>query len=509
MKYLSILNDFWRHHPAVLYACAVLIGTAAALYSINLGLMCCAMLFFILPPLIAPHSQSRYRLFLAMALGFASFAFASTRYTFPNPIPSQPGIADIKIHAIQAAKTPFGSVWNYQGTLTSFVQNDQEIARNLPVFLSLSADAQQVRPHADIHYRFPARLKQTSYGKYAIKPIGKPEWIIHDKLYGLAEWRFSAKAKVQKHIQEAIRNPHVASFLSGIATGEFDDRLLAAELSRFGLQHLMAISGLHFSILSALCAFSISLFFSRPTAALVTLCLMSGYFLFLGASPSVTRAWVALLVGMTSLFIERHHSAINALGIATLFIVLWDPLVLEGIGFQFSFAITAGILLGFASCDAWLQRIFSKRPLKIVMKADKWDQHGYCILHFLRQSLALCLAVNSVALPLTLYHFHKFPAMSLVYNLFIPVLVSVSLMLLAVSCTLSLIIPWLGLQLHAINEAYTQFVLNFAFHLPKSFDWTWETHAVSKEVLLGYLLIIFCLGILAHRKKEAETIIGA
>lgn len=502
MKHLSTLNDFWRHHPAAIYAFAVLIGSGAALYSLHIGFLSAALLFLIFPPLMSSHTQHRYRLALALLLGFACFAFASSRYTFPETTNSQPGIADMKIHSVRAAKTPFGQVWSYQGTLVSFVQNNQEIARNLPVLLSLPTDSLTTRPQSDIRYQFPARLAKTAYGKFVVKPINKANWTEKELLYDLGEWRFTAKGKVQKHIQQAIQNPHVASFLSGIATGEFDDRLLAAELSRFGLQHLMAISGLHFSILSALLLFFLSLFLSKETAAFLTLCLMSTYFLFLGASPSVTRAWIAIFIGMGSLFVERHHSAINALAIATLVVVLWDPLVLEGIGFQFSFAITAAILLGFTVYDEWLQRIFAKRPLKLIMKADKWDQHGYCFLFFFRQSLALCLAVNSVALPLTLYHFHKFPAMSLVYNLFIPVLVSVSLILLVFACTFSLAIPWLGLQLHAINETYTQFVLNFAFRLPKSFDWTWETTAISKEILLGYLLLIFFLGILMKNKKD-------
>lgn len=501
MKYL---NEFWRFHPAALYAIAVLIASGAALYSLNIWWLCCVLLCFILPPLAEKHPQNRYRLLLALTLALVSYAFTSTRYTFPASITNQPGIARLSLHSIQTTKTPFGSVWYYKGILHSFIQNEKETVKNLPITISLPINTSELRPVADVLYQIPARLKQTVHGKYVIKPIPKATWSPLETLYGLAEWRFAAKTKLQQHIQHAIQDYHVASFLSGIATGAFDDRLLATELGRFGLQHLMAISGLHFSILSALCMFTICIFCSRQTAALLTLCCMSGYFIFLGASPSVTRAWIALLIGITSLFMERHHSAINALGIAALVVILCEPLLLEDIGFQFSFATTAGILLGFSTWDGILQRLFAKRNLNIIIKADRWDQHGYCLIHLLRQSLALCLAVNSVALPLTLYHFHTFPWMSLVYNLFIPFLVSISLLLLVSACALYLIFPWLGMQLHAINESYTQFVLNFAFRLPKSFDWTLETNAISKDILLAYLLVVFSLSMLFHKQQDFE-----
>jgi competence protein ComEC len=443
---------------------------------------------------------------LALILGVATFFLASTRHRVPEEISSQLGTADVDFSSVQVGKTPFGIVWKYKGWLYSFIQNGQVVVRNIPIIVSLPIEAPNSHLDADSRYLVSARLTKTIHGKYVIKPEKNSSWIAKKQIFSLAEWRFSAKGIVKTHIQESIKNPHISAFLSGIATGEFDDRLLASELSRFGLQHLMAISGLHFSILSTLIAFSLTLLFSRQTAAVVTMALMSAYFIFLGVSPSVTRAWIAIIIGMAGFFFHRRHSALNALGLAALVLILYDPFVIEEIGFQFSFGITAAILIGFSPCDAFLQRLFTKRDLTIVAKADGWDRHAYCFLHWLRQSFALGLAVNSVALPLTLYHFHKFPLMSLVYNLFIPVLVSVSLSLLVFACFFHLMIPEIGKFLHGFNEAFTQFVLNFAFHLPKSFDWIWQVHDISYELIVCYLLALFCLGIFLNKWEEESLI---
>ncbi len=56
--------------------------------------------------------------------------------------------------------------------------------------------------------------------------------------------------------------------------------------------------------------------------------------------------------------------------------------------------------------------------------------------------------------------------MGLVYNLFFPLLMSLSMLLLVAGLLISIIFPWLAIEIHALNEQYTQYLLNFAFNLP-------------------------------------------
>src|SRR5262249_55475973 len=156
--------------------------------------------------------------------------------------------------------------------------------------------------------------------------------------------------------------------------------------------------------------------------------------------------------------------------IALLAILLFDPLMAKGIGFQFSFATTAAILLLFSSCDVAMQMIFNKRPLSQITKMDRTNQHGYFLLSTIRQGLALTLAVNLVALPMTLFYFHKFPWMSLIYNLFFPFLVSVSMLLLIIGTLSQLLFSPLGEWVHACNNVYTHYMLNYTYNMPTSVD---------------------------------------
>lgn len=497
------MADVWSFYPAAFYAFAVLLGSSLALYIIPFYFIFPALLLIVFPLFTPAFKSAGLRIALALTLGTVSFFLASVRYEFPDASAVKTGIAEIELKSVKLMKTPFGTIWNYNGTLKSFFHDGESVARDIPILLSLPFENTGLRPPANFLYELPAHLKTTAAGKYVINPLKNQKWIQKEELYNLAEWRFRTKAAVQKHVQDSIKDPHVGSFLSGIATGEFDDRILSYELGRFGLQHLMAISGLHFSILSTFIALFLGMFFSRKTAAIGVIGIMSGYFIFLGPSASVTRAWIAIVIALTSLFMQRRSSGLNALGIGALLILLWDPLVIEELGFQFSFGITASILLWFSPCDKFLQWIFAKRKLNDVTKMDSWDQHGYCLLYFLRQSLALSLAVNIVALPLTLYHFHTFPMMGLVYNLFFPAMVSLSLVLLAVGCSIAVISPWLAAHIHAVNETYTQFLLNFAFNLPKSFDFSWKMDSIPPEALMLYLLFVLGLGLfLKHRVRD-------
>lgn len=504
---MTAFADLWRFYPAALYAFAVLLGSSVALYSEHSYFLLFSLTILALPLITSSLQSAQLRIVLALILALASFYMTSTRYLFPIENTAKTGIADIEMTSVRLMKTPFGFVWNYKGTLKSFIHHEQVIAKDIPILVSIPFEKASPRPPAHYRYELPARLKTSENGKYVITPVKNAKWHTKNELHNLAEWRFSAKAAVQKHVQESIKDHHVGAFLSGIATGEFDDRILSHELGRFGLQHLMAISGLHFSILSTFIALVLGVFFSRKTAAIITIVVMSAYFVFLGASASVTRAWIAIIIALASLFIQRRSSGFNALGIGALALLLWDPLIIEELGFQFSFGITASILLWFSPCEKLLQQIFAKRRLNDVTKMDSWDQHGYCLLYFLRQSLALSLAVNIAALPLTLYHFHVFPLMGLVYNLFFPVLVSLSLVLLTTACCFSLIFPWLASQIHALNEYYTQFVLNFAFNLPKTFDYTWRVESIPIEGLMIYLAAVLIGGLFLSKRSHNEELI--
>ncbi|MBA3817145.1 MAG: ComEC/Rec2 family competence protein [Parachlamydiaceae bacterium] len=495
-------SNCWSGCPALLYGLTMFFGASLAIFDIHwlLVFLFAGLLLFPIIYISSMRNEVILRIFLAAALGLLSFTFTTHEYQIPRFNESWlNGKAQVTFSSVTHSKTSFGLLWTYKGTLHSFSEinsyRENSIAKNLPFTLSIPAKNNVARPSANYQYILQTRLKEVIPGNYSLSLSKGASWDPKKNVWAFAEWRFNAKTYLRQVIYSAIKDPHAAAFLGGLATGSMDDHQLSFELGRFGLQHLMAISGLHFAILASIAGFLLQLIFPHKISAFLLITLLSAYFLFLGPSPSVIRAWVSITVALMGTVLSKRSNGLNSLGVSLIVMTLIDPFALQNIGFQFSFAVTTAILVWFAPCEKMCQRFFAKRTLSELAEMGGFSQHGYCLLYFLRQALALAIAVNLVAFPMTLFHFHKFPLMSLIYNLFFPFLMSLSMLLLATGLFVSTIFPWLSDQIHAMNEYFTQFLLSFAFNLPKSFDVAFRMDEIHKEGLAIYLMLILALGL--------------
>lgn len=475
-----------------MYGLACLLGASLALNMITWP-VCALGLLFLLPLTLSGTTTVRFGLALCCCCVNYYLTLSSHQFPSPNDF-GKTGTAELVLNSVSTSTTPFGKVWKYKGTLVHFINAKGEtVAKNIPIRLTIPSEQQ--RPLAGFRYFIKAKLKETSPSQYGLTIPKQTTWEPIEQSWNPAEWRYKAKTALQEKIKSSIKDKHVAAFLSGMATGEMDDLPLANELGRFGLQHLMAISGLHFSILASIIALPLCLLFSIRKVAVCLILLLSAYFFFLGSSPSVLRAWISLVVALGGTLLCRQSSGLNSLGLGLLVICLWDPTLIRNIGFQFSFGITAAILIWFAPCDLLMQKLLMKRSLSQMASLHTVEQHAYCLLCFLRQTLALALAVNLIALPMTLYHFHQFPLLGFVYNLFFPFLITLSMLLLLAACCLHPVLPWVGEILHKINEHYTGFLLNFTFNLPKTFDSVFRINNIQHDLLIYYIIIIYVTGI--------------
>lgn len=499
--------QFWQRYPALLHGLAAFLGCSIGLHHHLCSWI--SVFFVVLSCLIVKNREIFTRLIFAIVLGISVFSFVKFSYQFPE-ISSQglKGTAIVKIKSVSSIKKHYGKIWLYHGILESFIPDASSltIAKEVPVTIALQNNENVIRPPATGSYQVSGTLRSHDSFHYSLQVAKTELWYPIMGTWSLAEWRFGLKQHLKKYLHRHIKNAQAVTFLQGIATGEFDDRVLSFEFSRFGLQHIMAISGFHFAIVASILSGTLRLFFSKRKSTCLLIFLLSSYFLFLGCSASIMRAWLAILIALCGFLIEKKTSGINALGAGLIFLILFDPLMSQNLGFQFSFATTASILLLFPTCDAGLQKLFAKRSLGQAVTMPIIDQHGYCLLVFLRQGLALTIAVNLIAMPITLFYFQKFPLMSLLYNLFFPFLVSFSMLLLLMALPFSFLIPAFANALHALNSAYTQFILNFTYHMPMTVDVCIRMNGFPAEWLIAYLIVIFSLGIfLKHYLEERQA----
>lgn len=480
--YLEKMEFFWRKAPALLYGLAFLLGCGWALTEA----------LFLLVPIgaLALSFSTPWRHGAALALFLAAIAYVKGLYIFPegnlDPIREE-GI--FSIDSLSFKKTHFGTFWVYKGTLKRFAE-----FRNVPVAISIPNRSDYHRPPAECDYCVQGTLKRVSSHQFQFKWDGSTPWKRVPDTASWAEKRYQAKQIVSALIHRHISNPRSATLLAGLATGDFDDTHMQYQFGRFGLQHIMAISGFHFSILAAFFSFTLQLFFERKWSSSLLIAILSTYFLFLGTAPSILRAWISILIVLGGYLFEKKGNGLNSLGVGLLAVLIYNPLYVLSLGFQFSFAATAAIFLLYPPCEDLLALCLQKRNLQRALKMSLLDQHGFILLTWLRKGLALTLAVNLVALPMMLFYFQKFPLLSLFYNLFFPFLISVAMLLLL----LGMLCPWI----HPLNSWFTEKVLDLTYNMPKSFDYTIWWSDLEAEWVVVWVTGIFFLGVLSIKNRE-------
>jgi competence protein ComEC len=186
-------------------------------------------------------------------------------------------------------------------------------------------------------------------------------------------------------------------------------------LTRGGVSHLFAISGMQLTLLG-LALYALGLTFYRrstrlllaaPPAHVLPLLIapfLILYLLWTGVGVSILRALLMALAGSTLFLLRRKADTLQILYFAALAILLCQPLALFTPSFQLSFAALAGILCGY--------KIWS--PL--IAERSKAVQ-------YLAALFFSTLAATLATLPLVIYHFHLIAPGGVITNLFaIPIL---------------------------------------------------------------------------------------
>lgn len=246
-------------------------------------------------------------------------------------------------------------------------------------------------------------------------------------------------AVVSRHSSDFARDRFVSSGLAEKHVSVLDAMLLgnrkALDLDqkqRFrgaGVQHLLALSGLHLGIFIALLSYLYlrKARFSRWRwpALWSTLILLWGYCLIAGMPQSLLRAMLMATLYYVSLFSEGGSEGGVNLANTLLIMLLIDPAALFDIGTQLSFSAVAALI--------WLYPSLRTIVPDTAWGESRWMALGRAMWSLLMVSVAAWLGT----LPLCLFYFHQFqPWQPLVSVALVPmttILLYAALFLLLVS----------------------------------------------------------------------------
>ena len=201
-----------------------------------------------------------------------------------------------------------------------------------------------------------------------------------------------------------------AGVLSAMLLGDKD--LLSEEVETLyrqnGISHILAISGLHISLLCmglyrALRKFTLPV----KIATGITICFLCFYIVFTGASTSSLRAGVMCLVMLGSKLFRRSYDLLSSLSLAAIVVTALRPTEFSSAGFLLSF----GAVLGVAVAQEVEHAILEARE----EKAFLWNV-------FLFGGMIQCMT-----LPISLWFFYELSPYSILLNLIVIPLVALLL----------------------------------------------------------------------------------
>lgn len=487
---------FWQRHPALLCGIFAYLGCYLALSPSWLLLI--PLPFF----LLQLFNKNAFSLLL-IALSFSCGAYFFTLYSIRLPEPQEEmvtGTARIEITDLSQA-VRFGTpYWKLRIKIHSLSN-----VRN--VLCTATWKDFYSKPDPRFLYEVKGTLKRVGGTHFIFSASRGAVWKKTEKTFmssfSLVDTRLFAKMHLKTYLRGHLPPGEARTFLEGLLMGEFHDQILADGLQRAGLSHIVVVSGFHFSLIAAFFGLILRFFFSWRASLFILFIITSAYFLFIGMTPSVARAWISVSVLLIGKLLQREANGLNSLGIGLFALIIYEPLFAPHIGFQLSFLATGAILLFYPLIDQYLIQIFPKRSASSVLHLTLLNQCGHLLFVFFRKSWALLFAVHLVTLPLILYLFHTFPLLSIFYNLFFPFLTAIAMSFLCLACLLCWF-PMLSQAMFYLSHSITDGALFFVVNAPRALEKNIMVASVPEWLVVTYLSLCVYLGVILYERKYDE-----
>lgn len=289
-------------------------------------------------------------------------------------------------------------------------KGDALLISGTPTRIAPSKNRELPPPYASFYHPSMHRhvLKQIDRDFIYLQPVCKNrQWV-----RVIREW---CSQIFEKQLQDTTARGVVAALLWGEKDGLNPD--LQKAYAQTGTIHVLAISGLHVTMLYLLMKTIFRFVFSRIGYWILPE-LLSLLFIWLYAglcdfTPPIVRATIMITMARLGLLMGRGSNSYNGLIVSAFGLLLWNPLLLFNCGFQLSYSATLGIL--------YLQPFIHR----LTTLKNYWLQKIWT-------ATTLSIAAQLSTLPLILFYFKQFPLYFIIANwLVIPAIFAILMLSLA------------------------------------------------------------------------------
>jgi len=298
-------------------------------------------------------------------------------------------------------------------------------------------------------------------------------------------WR-DLPAVWRHHLSEVLDNAFpddMAGFAKALLLGDRSDLdyEIYTNFKVSGISHIIAVSGLHVSILFGLIRLLTAK--RRLLGAMLGIPVILCFAAIVGFTPSVTRAAVMQIMVTVAYLFDREYDGPTSLSFAALVMLVWEPLMISSISFQMSFACIAGIQL-------------MAEPLKVWMTKDRAWGRWKRFFNGVASGIAVTLSATAQTMPLSAVYFGTVSLVGILTNLmtlWVLTFVFYGILLVCLAGSFSLIAGTFIAGIIAWPMRYILEVSGFLADLPLAALYTKSGYVVAWLVFFYLLLGLFLI----------------
>ncbi len=221
-------------------------------------------------------------------------------------------------------------------------------------------------------------------------------------------------------------NDTISGVLSALAIGERSelDDSIRRDFGRAGLSHMLAISGMHLSVIMGCIVMFADMFrLDKRWSSVIVIVICACYILVAGASSSILRAGIMFILMSLSSVFRRQSDSLTNLMVSVTLIILFSPSAVFDTGLILSFTATLGIVV---IVGKYMRRT---RDVKHTLLGKLW--HGILI------SFITTLSAHAFSFIPMLIFFDNFSIISILSNLLVSPVITVVLFVIPVLLVIS------------------------------------------------------------------------
>ena len=346
----------------------------------------------------------------------------------------------LRIHNARGERKPAGRLlFTVEGEENSLRTGDRIVFRGSLTPLTVFHNPGRGDPTQNLKregiYVYGAPMKPGLWAKVETHPRGVKK-VLED-----------IREKVRRELSASL-SPEEIPLFRALLLGEQGTipQQMRKPFDQTGTSHLLAISGLHLSMVALLFYTLVSFLMVRSEKLTLTVSVpavsllsslfpVAAYVLLSGGSPSALRTFLMLLAGVAAYFMARERHPLQILSLAALILLLLYPPYVFSVSFQLSFLSVFFILIFYP----WLQKRVRLHPDPFI-PSGRWFKFKKGVLNILLISLAAGLGTA----PWVAYIFNRFTPSSLIAN--------------------PLVVPWMGFLI--LPLAMAGLILGFLHPFP-------------------------------------------